>query len=439
MDILNIFYESSVLVNNVRLFRASKVGEILEISDIVNIIQNFDETEKVSRVTETIQEKQPVLFLTEKGLYNLLLTSKCVTTQNFKTWACNLISENTKTTKSTLVTPKKLKYANRVTSVSEDIVHCIEPNQVQPKTTHRIQIYKRNDWVSDFVLSIRMPDLPQDSSYTHGLVYKFLSNIKLVIGGQTIINLPIEYIKHNMNMLGKKEYISYDRSGNGHEIILPLQFPALPLYSMPHSDCYVYITMGDPAEYIINCENLTKTSTESYNANIKLFANYSQDSTKALSNKIPVLNTGYVHKELLTNEVNQNFKLNFNSKILNIIFVSSCEAKIVTLKINNEIFMENSGSYYSNFVPKHVYGGSFPSSICKNEFVYVIPFIDFSGNGYLDAKEIDSLVLCLQFYDPIDSVSYEYVKIGDNSITIYSTYENILVVNNNVPGLMYSW
>ena len=54
-------------------FRASDIGEVLEMSNIRATIQNFDNTEKVVNTIDTLGGSQQVTFLTEKGLYKVLL------------------------------------------------------------------------------------------------------------------------------------------------------------------------------------------------------------------------------------------------------------------------------------------------------------------------------------------------------------------------------
>jgi prophage antirepressor-like protein len=55
------------------IFRASDIGEVLEMSNIRATIQNFDNTEKVVNTIDTLGGSQQVTFLTEKGLYKVLL------------------------------------------------------------------------------------------------------------------------------------------------------------------------------------------------------------------------------------------------------------------------------------------------------------------------------------------------------------------------------
>jgi len=75
------------------LFRASDIAEILDMANIRQIINNYDETEKVSILCQTSNGKHNVNFLTESGLYNVLFTSRKPIAKQFKKWVCSVIKE----------------------------------------------------------------------------------------------------------------------------------------------------------------------------------------------------------------------------------------------------------------------------------------------------------------------------------------------------------
>ena len=51
------------------LFRASDIGQVLDIINIRTTIHHFDDTEKVVHTMNTLGGSQSVTFLTEKGHY----------------------------------------------------------------------------------------------------------------------------------------------------------------------------------------------------------------------------------------------------------------------------------------------------------------------------------------------------------------------------------
>ena len=75
------------------LFRASDIGEILEMGNIRSTIQFFDETEKVVHTMDTLGGSQQVTFLTEKGLYKVLFKSRKPIAETFQNWVCDVIKE----------------------------------------------------------------------------------------------------------------------------------------------------------------------------------------------------------------------------------------------------------------------------------------------------------------------------------------------------------
>lgn len=97
MEIIKAFNEN----NNITIkgtcedpmFKASDIGLILEISNINHSIKDYDETEKKLIHIDTVGGKQYVSFLTEKGLYNILFTSRKPIAKNFKNWVCDIIKE----------------------------------------------------------------------------------------------------------------------------------------------------------------------------------------------------------------------------------------------------------------------------------------------------------------------------------------------------------
>lgn len=94
MEIIkSLIEDNSAIDGNKLLFRASIIGEILEMTNIRSSIQHFDDTEKVLRATNTLSGPQNVTFLTEKGLYKVLFKSKKPIAENLQNWICEVIKE----------------------------------------------------------------------------------------------------------------------------------------------------------------------------------------------------------------------------------------------------------------------------------------------------------------------------------------------------------
>lgn len=107
MDILKTFifdstsYEVSILYdeNNDPLFRASDIGKVLTITKIRTSIVDFDEHEKVARSTGTLGGDQEATFLTEQGVFKLIMRSRKPIAKPFQTWVFNVLKTIRKTGK----------------------------------------------------------------------------------------------------------------------------------------------------------------------------------------------------------------------------------------------------------------------------------------------------------------------------------------------------
>ena len=100
MDIVKAFNSNNLHTEivikgdaNNPLFRASDIGNILDISTIRSVIRDFNETEKVVHTMHTLGGIQQVTFLTEKGLYKVLFKSRKPIAEKFQNWVCEVIKE----------------------------------------------------------------------------------------------------------------------------------------------------------------------------------------------------------------------------------------------------------------------------------------------------------------------------------------------------------
>ena len=100
MEIVKAFNSNELHTNivikgdyNNPLFRASDIGEILEMSNIRAHIANFDDTERRVNTIDTSTGPKQVTFLTEKGLYKILFKSRKPIAEKFQNWVCEVIKE----------------------------------------------------------------------------------------------------------------------------------------------------------------------------------------------------------------------------------------------------------------------------------------------------------------------------------------------------------
>lgn len=107
MDILKafVFDDTSHQVhmlhdeNDDPLFLASDIGKILSIAKVRNSIVDFDEHERVARTTGTLGGDQESTFLTEQGVFKLIMRSRKPIAKPFQTWVFNVVKTIRKTGK----------------------------------------------------------------------------------------------------------------------------------------------------------------------------------------------------------------------------------------------------------------------------------------------------------------------------------------------------
>lgn len=75
------------------LYQANNIAEILELTNIHQSLMDFDSTEKVILLTKTNGGMQNVTFLTEQGLYRLLIRSNKDISKIFQKWICENIKK----------------------------------------------------------------------------------------------------------------------------------------------------------------------------------------------------------------------------------------------------------------------------------------------------------------------------------------------------------
>ncbi len=91
------------------LFKAKDIGELLEIKNIRDSIKNFNDKQKGVVLTDTLRGKQEVIFLTEQGLYKVLMRSRKKIAEDFQDWVCEVIEEIRKKGKYDLEEQLRLK------------------------------------------------------------------------------------------------------------------------------------------------------------------------------------------------------------------------------------------------------------------------------------------------------------------------------------------
>jgi prophage antirepressor-like protein len=95
----NTHHEVNILLdkNDDRLFQASDIGKVLSISNVHTSILDFDGEEKVLRTSRTRGGDQECTFLTEQGVYKLIMRSRKPIAKPFQKWVFNAMKTTRKT------------------------------------------------------------------------------------------------------------------------------------------------------------------------------------------------------------------------------------------------------------------------------------------------------------------------------------------------------
>jgi prophage antirepressor-like protein len=76
------------------LFKAKDIGDLLGMSNIREVIKNFNNKQRCDvSLTDAIGREQNTTFLTEQGLYKVLMRSRKKIAEQFQDWVCEVVEE----------------------------------------------------------------------------------------------------------------------------------------------------------------------------------------------------------------------------------------------------------------------------------------------------------------------------------------------------------
>jgi len=99
------------------LFKAKDIGDLLEMSNIREVIKNFNNKQRCVSLTDTLGGQQNTTFLTEQGLYKVLMRSRKKIAEQFQDWVCEVVEEIRKKGKYDL--EEKLKEHQQLLQIKE--------------------------------------------------------------------------------------------------------------------------------------------------------------------------------------------------------------------------------------------------------------------------------------------------------------------------------
>lgn len=209
MDILEAFvldgknHDINVLWEEEKpLFRASEIGDILEMTNIRMTLGNFDTDEKVVKNVYTPGGTQDVLFLTEAGIYRLLMLSRKPIARPFQKWITKVLISIREQGKyelkkelersQALMEEAKIFMIDRDNIVHESLVNAnkqkhvvyigvikMHDNKKLVKLGSTDDIARRSTELADFFGSFKLVKV-LECGYTHRLFESFLLSHKEV-------------------------------------------------------------------------------------------------------------------------------------------------------------------------------------------------------------------------------------------------------------------
>ena len=226
MDILKAFvlngkdYNINILWQDGKpLFRANEIGNILEITNVRTSITSFDHDEKVVRITSTLGGPQETVFLTESGLYRLLMCSRKPVARPFQKWVCKVLESIRETGKYELEV--KLKESKeRIQAALED--EAIKTKTLMEQNLHdslcqayknRYVVYLAKIKIIDDKILIKIGSSKDLSTREEGLQKTFGSAFVFKVF-ECPLNEPFEKFLHNHPVVRK--YIYKDVINNDH-------------------------------------------------------------------------------------------------------------------------------------------------------------------------------------------------------------------------------
>jgi prophage antirepressor-like protein len=123
------------------LFKAKDIGDLLGMSNIRETIKGFNPKQKVVSLTDTLGGQQEVTFLTEQGLYKVLMRSRKKIAEQFQDWVCEVVEEIRKKGKYDLeekLRQKELEYQKQ----SQELLKYKEKTYEEIEKTGHLYVIK---------------------------------------------------------------------------------------------------------------------------------------------------------------------------------------------------------------------------------------------------------------------------------------------------------
>jgi len=175
------------------LFKAKDIGDLLGMSNIREVIKNFNNKQKVVSLTDTLGGQQNTTFLTEQGLYKVLMRSRKKIAEQFQDWVCEVVEEIRKNGKYEL--EKKLEERNK---------------QIE-ETQRELHLYKQKTY-EEIEKTGHVYIIRTDGGYKVGKTKDINNRVKgLQTGNNREIEVVFDFKTSNSDLLEKNVHYILDR------------------------------------------------------------------------------------------------------------------------------------------------------------------------------------------------------------------------------------
>lgn len=195
------------------LFKAKDIGDMLGITKIRTTIDNLDDKYKVLKGAHTVGGLQEQWFLTEDGLYKILMRSRKPIAEKFQDWVFNIIKEIRKNSIKQLEEKyqKQLEFYKELTfeqvildqsvyAMSTDKEYITKVGKAEKQTSKKRKGQLQTACVDDIniLYEVKTSNCKLVEDLVHYTLHKYRSN-----SGREHFRCDIEHIKLVMNVCAK--------------------------------------------------------------------------------------------------------------------------------------------------------------------------------------------------------------------------------------------
>ena len=179
------------------LFKAKDIGDLLGMSNIREVIKNFNNKQRCDvSLTDAIGREQNTTFLTEQGLYKVLMRSRKKIAEQFQDWVCEVVEEIRKNGKYELEENKR---------------QLEERNKQIEETARELDLYKQKTY-EEIQKTGHVYIIRTDGGYKVGKTKDINNRVKgLQTGNVKQIETILDFKTSNSDLLEKIVHYILDR------------------------------------------------------------------------------------------------------------------------------------------------------------------------------------------------------------------------------------